>query len=374
MARPPVTEYIAALFAPFVAAAGNPPWSAELKTAPIPENRRDTQYRRFAKIEEFGGPPVSLAGDQFICRFRHHEGSYLCIGIEGLNPSEILALRTWADSQQLTEVAIDETTVLFLAYYASSKFKPRSTALTESGALEIIDIIDDDYNGHEIFDLVKHYQDFLVFEIPKDNRFLSVSKHSIACNLSSQIPVMRSSIITDDLAGKILRLSELPNVNPENLYFCLTTNHWKYAAIEIYKCLEAAFYLPWTKGLRDAISHEMSALQMARECKLNLQWREKEKDSLIRVLEMLPTQSVIREDIVNLESFSGLPENASHSAIGTRIYKIRNQIVHQYDYDSPEPIYIPDSEWPIISAYLSDIVYELYSTNSSDMAYEFYIS
>jgi hypothetical protein len=373
MARPNARQYIAALFAPFVEAAGDPPWASRLTTAVLPEDRLVNQYRRLARLEELGGAPLPLISDRFIYRFRHHEGAFLCVSVEGLTSESMELLRNWAAEQELTEVDLEEAAFLFLAHAAATQFRPKSANLTREGALQLIAVVDQDYSGHSIYDVMGWYQDVAVFEMPEDNINRNLAGHAVAGSLAASVADFRSRLISPNLADSIGKILALTNVNPENIYFALTTSHWKYVVVELYKCLEAAFYLPWIKTLRDAIGHDMSALEMAQKCKQSLQWREKEKDSLIALFSMLPEVVVVSQDVLATEAFVELGAVATSTAMATRIYRVRNQIVHQYDYDSPEPLRFRQGDWEVLAVYISDIVFSLYSTYAVDLDYAFAI-
>jgi len=373
MTRPSVAEYMAALFEPLVEAAGRPDWANQLKTAPLPKERQISQYRRLAKINEFGGVPLPLVSDSFIYRFRHDEGWYLCVETENLTSDGKDRLNSWAASNQLIQQeGVEEAAFLFLAYNAKDYFRPKSIHLSRKAADDILGITDQDYGGHNIYEVQRWYRDITVFGIPEDNVFRSVTGYGIAASLASAVVEFRSPLVSPPLASAIAQLAQLPNVNPENLFFALTSTHWKYIVVEIYKCLEAAFYLPWVKSLRDALGHQMSALSMAQQCKASLRWRENERESLYALFSLLPEACVKTPAIKATVTFSDLlGEKTTTSVYAERVYRIRNQIVHQFDYEGRVPLKIPTSVWPVLALYLCEIVRFLYSTYAADLDYTF---
>ena len=61
------------------------------------------------------------------------------------------------------------------------------------------------------------------------------------------------------------------------------------------------------------------------------------------------------------------------AAYAERVYAIRNQLVHQQDYDSTKSVPIDPSAWPVIAVYLCELLRLLYSTFAADLGYRFEI-
>lgn len=56
-----------------------------------------------------------------------------------------------------------------------------------------------------------------------------------------------------------------------------------------------------------------------------------------------------------------LDSHSDRSAIGRRIYKIRNQLVHPEDYTDRSVLNTPESEFRLLSTYLCAIALRIYS-------------
>lgn len=375
MGRPSFSDYMEALFAPLVGAAGRPDLLRQLKTADLAEDRRSDQFERLKRSRIMGGEHVSLPPNSFVFRYRNSYGAFLCVQNEDLDPQGREQLSIWGPSGGLTETRLDKSAFLFLVYSLRGSYKPKSEFLTRDTAENVIDIIGSDYPGHSIYEVQKWYRAVAVFEIPEDHVFRSQSNYGVAANIAARMPDFRSALIPPALATAIAGLTNLPNVNPENLYFALTSAHWRHVVLEIYKCLEAAFYLPWAKNLRDALGHQMSALEMAQHCKKNLRWRENEARSIVALFQLLPEDIVIDPAIRATVGFSDIPGDIDVvAAFAKRVYKIRNQLVHQQDYDSPEPVNLDEAVWLSLALYLCKIIDILYSKFAVDLSYSYEIS
>jgi hypothetical protein len=374
MGRPSAKHYIESLFAPFVVAAERPELASKLTTARLPQSRRD-QLQLLSTLGGYGGACVLLPSDSFVFRFRNRKGLYLCVQTDGLSLADVEQIGGWAQDANLIETPLEESSFLFLVRELNGIYKPKTEFLSKSSADNIINIIGPGYKGHDFYDVQKWYRELTIFEIPSDNLLQLQNNYGIAARIAAATSALRSPIIDRELAVRIQRLTQSPNVNPENLYFALTSNHWKHVVIELYKCIEAAFYLPWTRSLRDVLGHSATALDLAKHCKSELGWREKEKASIEKLFEMIPDPIVISPAVTNVRCFSEIAgSEAKAAAFGRMVYRIRNGIVHQRDYEDEEPIYITSREWPILANYLCELLYYLYTNFSGDLSYLFEVS
>lgn len=367
---------MANVFAPFVAAAGNPPYAAKLKTADIEDGRKTSQFKKYRNLKLLGSP-LFLPINSFACRYSDGSREYLCVSNQHLDADGNEALQQWASDEGFIEETLDEATFLFLCTDLSGYYRPLGINLKQSRADNLLDLFGEDgkadYNGHAIGDTIKWYQSVCIFEIPEDNRSITENLYAIAARLSGAHNEYRSAILPQDTALVIAKLSELSNVNPENIYYALTSSHWKQIFIDIYKCLEAVFYLPWTSALRSAISHPSSSLSLAKQCKISLHWREQEKASIEALFSMLDASLYKPTSISSIECFRDIygAEDVKASSFGRRIYALRNQIVHQEDYEETTQWTIPDNAWPTIVTYVANIVHNIYYTHSIDIDYQY---
>lgn len=365
-------QCVSSAFAPFVAAAGAPAYASQLRTADIDEARKPEQFAKFKSLRRFGGDPLYLPGNGFIARFYHSAGSFLCVSDHHLDDDGKEELAAWAAKECLIEGALDEATFLVLCDELGGFYKPMGINLKKERAENLIGVVTDSYQGHDIIDMIEWFQSVAIFEIPEDHYGMTASPYRIAAALVSNNRAYRSDIIGEGIASAISELNALPNVNPENLYFSLTSTHWKHTFLDLYKCLEAIFYLPWTSGLRDSLGSGLTALALAKECRRSLIWREREKVSIARLFDSLPDAVCTPGTLAGVAPFQDLIGNgAKKDAYGARIYKIRNQLVHQEDYEDPTPIDMPSECWLPICLYLSGIIKEIYTSKAHDIDYAF---
>jgi hypothetical protein len=359
-------------FRPFVDAAGGPAYQSQLKTVDLPGQRKEEQFQKFRSLKAFGGDPLYLPGNGFLVRYSHLGGAFLCVSDNHLDDDGKEELSNWAINEGLLESYFDESTFLVFCRELHGFYRPIDLNLRKQRAEDLLDVVGTDYRGHYINDMMDWYQSVAIFEIPLGHYALNISSYRIATNIVSKNRAYRSDIIGDEIAHAISTLNELSNVNPENLYFALTSTHWKHTFLDLYKCLEAIFYLPWTSVLRDSLKSTMTALALAKECRRNLVWREREKTSIARLFEYLPPEICKMPIISNIAPLQDLfGNNASNGKFGERIYKIRNQFVHQEDYDDPIVLDIQKNCWLPLCLYLTSVIKELYTQKSYDIDYVF---
>jgi hypothetical protein len=119
----------------------------------------------------------------------------------------------------------------------------------------------------------------------------------------------------------------------------------------------------------------VTALELAKHCKSELGWREKEKASIEKIFEMIPDRVAMSPAVTSVICFSEIVgSEATSAAFGRLVYKIRNGIVHQKDYEDQEPVHIGSQEWPILASYLCDLLNYLYTNFAADLGYLFEVS
>ncbi|RYE15298.1 MAG: hypothetical protein EOP45_18625 [Sphingobacteriaceae bacterium] len=233
-------------------------------------------------------------------------------------------------------------------------------------ARNFIDIAGGSYDGHEINDLISAFSEFIIFEIPGESIYSTEDIWKIACRIASSSTSMRSTIITPEIAKRLGEIALKPNVPTDNIYSAVTSIHWKYVFFELYKCIETIYYLPWQFQLKQELGLAVSANQLAKVCKARIQWRAKE-DSSIQALFELCQAAIFDDSIRAHDLFRDLDASASQSTFGRRVYKIRNLLVHQQDYDDTAPLDIQDVQWEAVISFMCEIVDDLYSRFSTEL-------
>lgn len=371
---PTTQEYMDAIFSEIITAAGRDDLRSTLKTNPPPQPIRAETYRRLGIIKPHGGPALHLPTGGFIARQVVGDDLLVLISSEQLNSEEREALDELMVREGGEIDALDIASFCNLAYHFQSAYRIKTELRSPEAAEDQIDLssIEGGYQGHDLDTVMSWYEDVSVYRFDRTSRFYDARSSLIAALLAGTIDIFRPLLIKSDLAAKLLALTNLPNVNPENIYLSLTSQHWKHAFIEIYRLVEALYYLPWVLELRTANKTSQSGLVMARQCRSFLEWREKEEPSIKKLFALLPSNSAVRADIVSTSPFSDLePADITPSLVAERIYKIRNQLIHQEDYEERSRLLIDDGFWPVSLDFMADIALALYSTYSADAAYVF---
>ncbi len=117
--------------------------------------------------------------------------------------------------------------------------------------------------------------------------------------------------------------------------------------------------------LKSNINYQKTTLTLARKCVENLSWRRKEEDSLVQLINALD-ESVIQKtgilDVDHFKEFKG--QDDLRNKIATKLYKIRNQLVHQIEDGS---LLIQESEWKDIVLFMLESCKFLYMKYHSEL-------
>ncbi|MNF89680.1 hypothetical protein D3C84_722130 [compost metagenome] len=142
----------------------------------------------------------------------------------------------------------------------------------------------------------------------------------------------------------------------------MTSTHYKHAFLELYRCIESVYTLPRALSLKSKTGLTIAGHLVAKICIEELGWRRKEEDSLFRVLSLMPIS------YLQPLALSRLPHNNSADwdftvpeaegkgieSLAKFIYKLRNQMVHQFDAENE--ITISNDDWSILIELLIAII------------------
>lgn len=374
---PTTQDYIDAIFSEIIAAARREDLRPLLKTCPPPEEVREDTYRRLKLIKPHGGPALRLSTGGFVARQTVGDELLVIVSSGQLNGDERNSLDDLMIQEGGEPGVLDIASFCNLAFQAGSLYRIKTEFRSQEAAEDQIDLssLEGGYQGHELATVMSWFEDVSVYKYDRTSRFYDARSSLIAAILGGAIPAFRSPLMDDTLAAKLLALANLPNVNPENVYLALTSQHWKHAFIEVYRLVEALYYLPWVLDLRAANSTTQSGLSMARQCRSFLEWREREEPSIRKLFGLLPDTVVIRPDLTNSSPFSDIaPAEITSGIVAERIYKVRNQLIHQEDYEERSRLNIDDDFWPVSLDFMIDISMRLYATYAADAAYVFSLS
>jgi hypothetical protein len=362
-----------ALFSEIADAAGRHDLIGKLRTVDLPPDRKDEQYAKLGQLRRFGTGPLQLVNSRFIGRFRDDNRIYLCVQTEGVNLEALDALEADLGEYDVDPTILDESTFLFLAHDFRPFYRVKPRFLQKDEADEVIAIgSDPSYSGHQIDDAVNFFERVSIFTISSDSLLATCGEWFIAAHIAAVAPIFRTGLISQDRVSDFRLLQGLGNVNPENIYYALTSIHWKQVFLEIYKCIEALYYLPWVLTLKNKYGYSETGLTIARQLREGLRWREKEVESIEALFGLLDERLVKNSGLAKTGPFADMNFTTSKaSAIGRRIYKIRNVQVHQEDYDDPSPLEISPECWPVVVQYMIVVAVRLYQENGADAGFSY---
>ncbi|EKN4021952.1 hypothetical protein PGT05_012345 [Yersinia enterocolitica] len=263
------------------------------------------------------------------------------------------------------------TTGMLMALVIDSGLKP-NPLLSEDVVVEnlLSQHDSDDYKGHELDDLLYGVESLSVFEIGKNSAFYDNSHLEIGYYIYSSfdwlihLPLKE---LIERARGIFISTSKIPK---DNLFLFLTSIHWKHAYLELYRCIEGLYSIPRAIALKEKLNLDIKASEIAMHCSKELGWRRKEEESLYQLFNLMSLDSIKGTGIDKVSFMRDLLSEAekehSHAKVcetlAKRIYKIRNQLVHQGVSDS---INVLDEDWPILMTFLMNMM--LVSFESYDL-------
>lgn len=374
---PEFADYMVVLFEPLIAAAKRPDLDGKLITADLPVDRKEAQFAKLSSLKKAGDGPIYFGPAGFIARFYYGNETFFCVSAEQLNTQENADLEDWAESQELIKTELDESTFLFLTYNFRSLYRVKSAYLQQQDAENMIDVprSSGEYE-FDINDVINWYERIVVFQVPRDSLFLNSTDFKIAAHLTAANKAFRSPLIDDDTVIALRSLLLAGNVNPELVFFALTSSHWKHVFLEVYRCIEVLFFLPWALKLKTIFGYGNSAEDLARSVHNEFPYRPQEKESMRDLFALAGEATVKSSYLAEVKCFNGLISqiDASTGAFGERVYRLRNQFVHLRDYNHSEQLTVTLDCWPILVKYLCSVVIELYTKYREDITFEYKVT
>ncbi len=366
--RARVKDVTASVFEPLANASGRIDLLPKLKTKDIPDAIRNVQYERFGTSKLRGADVAHLPGGGFLCLYEHVGGRYLAFTMPRLNEADDAAVSQWGEWLGFQQEEIDQSTFLFLCHELKGFFSIRSQYRRQQEALDIIDIISNDYSGHLFEDLYNVYETPYIFKVPPENSMYDETISAYGFMLCSSFTGARSAIITNEVNNTITQLGTHPTISKDNLFQALTSTQWRHFFIEVYRCLESIYYFPWVLELRASGGFSVPIAVLKTHCRSSLNWREREEPSISKIFGSVD----LDEDTVQLEKtikrFKRHTKNKKfkRDSIGREIYHIRNSLVHHEDYESPDKMQLTGKEWEEISLYISKVLLKYVTDHTSE--------
>ncbi len=228
---------------------------------------------------------------------------------------------------------------------------------------------DPEYKGHDLEELVQFFEPVVVLKIDKNSvlfdRPIREIEYYVSTYDSSLInPRMQQFI--DQYRAQLLKHEAL---SKENVFLSVTSTHYKHAFLELYRCIENIYSLPRALLLKKAMGITLTGFEIAKLCRDELGWHRREEDSIKRIFRLIPSSEFdasnakqLRFAVNNNWDFSR-PDDVEDLA--SRIYKIRNQMVHQFDLS--DEVEIDDGDWGILIGVIFVVIDHAYSEHSAEL-------
>lgn len=225
---------------------------------------------------------------------------------------------------------------------------------------------DDGYVGHSLEDVVECFESLVLFKIEENSVLNDIQPFNVACIVYSFLIDVINLPLDGILPQYRNALQSHTKRFSDNILLSMTATHWKHCFLEIYRCLEGIFPLPRARDLHQSIlggiapaegsqltgnglNSCVSLIDLASSCHDILGWKSNERDAL-RLLFKLAGRAAITNSMLLDISFISVAgseqplEEKQLIDISEKIYKVRNQLVHQFRPDQEIPI--SKEDWP----------------------------
>lgn len=361
--------FVESVFEPLAVAAGRPDLLPLLRTADVAPERQAEQFAKFRALQIDKSDIVYLPNGGFAALISTAGDNIVAVSSAGMNSQDELALQTWAANVGWVSTELDESTFIFLAHMLKGYYRLRDEFRSSEEALNEIDIVTDDYSGHQFTDLYRLYRPVFLFSVPADVSPYDGNIFRIGSELCVANASLRSQIIDETINSAIADLLAYSSIDSANLFQALTSAHWRYVFLEFFRVLESIFYLPWVLELKSAGGMEMRAWDLKASCRAALHWRESHKPSMERLFGMLVGNADLDSIEDQLECFKDIKnaDGFKRSQLGARTYTIRNSLVHHEDYEDPTKYVLSDDQWRWLCLYLAKVVGSIYKEHERDL-------
>lgn len=201
--------------------------------------------------------------------------------------------------------------------------------------LEIYNLAEEEANdrgllGHEWIAIEKFFEPILLFRILETSPVPSSDLARLSCLFIINNPqnlILPFSNNTLETFERIITegVDSLPF---EDLLQCLNSFQWKYSFLDVYRCIEMLFSLPFLEELYKYSSVQVPFEIFSKNMEEYLNWRPNEEVAIQKLFENLPFQA----KKLLTEVKASMPE-AENTSLETWFYKkIRNPIVHHRNF------------------------------------------
>lgn len=198
------------------------------------------------------------------------------------------------------------------------------------------------YAGHDYLELITYFEPITVFKILEDapltvDALTRLSGYLLSKNINSlSLPFSPATILKYEKTF----LEGSNNIPFENVLVSLVSVQWKFAFLDLYRCLERLYSVIPLDDLHQSLGLGIVLLDFSARIEEKLGWRPKEEDALGKLLIDVPP------DILDYFEIVKAKYGHSETKIHTWIYILRNSIVHFRP--ATQSISLSDDDWDII--------------------------
>jgi len=350
-----IRDYQDSAFRPLVAASGGNYDLNSLRTADLQEEIKAKQYDRFGSLQFADDGPLYLPRGGFFSHLQDKQNHIVAISALGLIDDDVRKLNSHFEDEGFSEEKLDPALFLFLVHNAQGFYLLKDSHRSPAQASDILGFPDDsEYSGHDINDLIDAYNDVHVYSASKNLLITDANSNLLATEAMCKISALRSQIISQAFADEIAKILYHPFFPVDNLFLALAVSKWKHAFLEIFRCLESVFFLPWIIKLKRDGGFSGSLFELKVHCRKVLHWREKSNTSIEELFELIPSNEDMEELESKIDCISEIKslDNFRRSLIGRKLYKIRNSLVHHEDFEDEQFGNFTEEQWAFLALYL----------------------
>jgi hypothetical protein len=177
------------------------------------------------------------------------------------------------------------------------------------------------YSGHDFIEVMGLFDPILVYEISQNFPFDFSNLDRTSCLYIGQARNKLTLPFSDETISvfKTLFLGGSDKIPYENLLQSLNSVYWKYAFLDIYRCIEQFFPIPELTELKNVLSSSLLPSDLSKLLIEKFRWKETGEQSISVLFD-----NIISEAMKLLEEVKNNPSEPLYSWF----YKIRNSIVH----------------------------------------------
>jgi hypothetical protein len=279
-----------------------------------PIGQEDLDLMAYAEVNV-----LTLGAKMFAVSIKHGPENYFCFS--GLETPQQLPINL---------DIIDPTPGLFACVVFCAELQALSTEYHARNTLEQQHFGQDNYNGHELSEILPHFQNLLFLkEQTKNNTPYLDSLERVAGAFIASGYESHPLEVNDNLRSRILTLFES---GAETIPFGLPLQgllsyNWPSLFLDLYRCLEQLYTVLKLKSLVTKMPYKGALAELAYLLEEELSWRPKELDALASIL--THSSEDTRSKILSAFKIdvSALTEYSPNKC-AINIYKLRNSHVH----------------------------------------------